>query len=229
MRKYGTSSMAARSAMSGDSPVKNWGGVGVVDYPDTVGVSGDAAIMNLDRHDPCWHCPAACQALLKAGTGEYKYPAGVRRIEYETQAAFGMMCLNRNAESLNMLNHLCNSYGIDTISGGGVIAFAIECFENGIITEKDTGGIELTWGNHRAMVAMTEKMVKREGFGDILADGVKVAAEKIGKGAEQYAVHISGQEIGYHDPKLPGGIGDRNATAARYQMDDAPGRHTAGF
>ncbi len=229
MRKYGTSSMAARSALSGDSPVKNWGGVGIIDYSDTVGVSGDAAIMNFDRHDPCWHCPIACQALLKAGTGEYRYPAGVRRIEYETQAAFGMMCLNHNAESLNMLNHLCNSYGIDTISAGGIIAFAIECYENGIITGKDTGGIELTWGNHRAIVAMTEKMVKREGFGEILADGVKIAAERIGKGAEQYAIHIGGQELGYHDPKLAGGIGDRSSTAARYQMDAAPGRHTAGF
>jgi aldehyde:ferredoxin oxidoreductase len=125
-----------------------------------------------------------------------------------------------------MCNHLCNSYGIDTISGGCVIAFAIECYENGIITREDTDGIELTWGNHRAIVAMTEKMCKREGLGDILADGVKVAAEKIGKGAEKYAVHIGGQELGMHDPKL---VGFGNFAAARYQMDATPGRHTAGF
>ena len=81
-------------------------------------------------------------------------------------------------------------------------AFAIELYENGILTKKDTGGIELKWGNHQAMVAMTTKIANREGLGDILADGVKIAAEKIGKGAEKFAVHIGGQEVGMHDPKL---------------------------
>jgi aldehyde:ferredoxin oxidoreductase len=227
MRKYGTTAMTVQSAYSGDTPVKNWGGVGVVDFPDASGLSGDAAIANLDKVDPCWHCPIACQALLKEGTGEYKYPAGTRRVEYETQGTFGTLCLNNNAESLNMINYLCNDYGLDTISGGTVIAFAIECYENGILTKADTDGIELTWGNHRAIVAMTEKMVKREGLGDILADGVKIAAEKIGKGAEQFAVHVGGQEVGMHDPKLMGFMG--NFPAARYQMDATPGRHTQNF
>ncbi len=227
MQKYGTTAMTVRSAHSGDTPVKNWGGVGIVDFADASGLSGDAAIANLERHEACWHCPIACQASLKAGTGEYKYPKGNRRPEYETQGTFGTMCLNDNTESIAMASHICNSYGLDTISGGCIIAFAIECYENGIITKADTDGIELTWGNHSAIVAMTEKMAKREGLGDILADGVKVAAEKIGKGAEQFAVHIGGQELGMHDPKLgqrPGQVG-----AARYQMDATPGRHTQGF
>jgi aldehyde:ferredoxin oxidoreductase len=227
MRKYGTSAGGAMSAHSGDTPVKNWGGVGIVDFPDASGLTGDSAIANVDKTDPCWHCPVACQSLLKAGTGEYKYPAGTRRVEYETQGSFGTMCLNNNTEALNMINHLCNDYGLDTISGGTVMAFAIECYENGILTKADTDGIELTWGNHRALVAMTEKMVKREGLGDILADGVKVAAEKIGRGAEQFAVHVGGQEVGMHDPKLVGFMG--NFPAARYQMDATPGRHTQNF
>ncbi len=227
MKKYGTTAMTVHSALSGDTPVKNWGGVGVVDFPEPSGLSGDAAIANLDRSDPCWHCPIGCQSLLKEGTGEYKYPAGTRRVEYETQGTFGTMCLNDNAESLNRINYLCNDYGLDTISGGCTIAFAIECYENGILTKADTDGIELTWGNHQAIVAMTEKMVKREGLGDILADGVKIAAEKIGKGAEEFAVHIGGQELGMHDPKLMGFMG--NYPAARYQMDATPGRHTASF
>jgi aldehyde:ferredoxin oxidoreductase len=224
--KYGTSSMTEGSALSGDSPVKNWGGIGVKELKDISGLKGDAAIATKDKSENCWRCPIACQSLLKEGTGEYKYPAGVRRVEYETQASFGSMCLNTNAESLNMVNHLCNSYGVDTISAGTVIAFAIECYENGLITKKDTGGIELTWGNHKAIVAMTEKLVKREGFGDILADGVKVAARKIGRKSQKYAVHIGGQELGMHDPKL-NNFGEFGA--ARYQMDATPGRHTAGF
>lgn len=225
--KYGTTGMTARSAHSGDTPVKNWGGVGIVDFPDTSGLEGDVAIAHIDKRVACWHCPIGCQAGLKEGTGEYKYPAGTRRPEYETQASFGTMCLNNNTESIAMVNHICNAYGLDTISAGCVIAFAIECYENGVITKEDTDGIELTWGNHKAIVDMTWKVAKREGFGDILADGVKVAAEKIGKGSEEYAVHIGGQELGMHDPKLmmrPG-----STPASRYQLDPTPGRHTAGF
>jgi len=227
MRKYGTTAETHLSAHSGDTPVKNWSGVGIVDFPDPSGLSGDAAIANQARDETCWHCPQACEGILKEGTGEYKYAAGSRRPEYETQGAFGTMCLNNNTESIAMVNDICNRYSLDTISAGCAIAFAIECYENGIITKEDTDGIELTWGNHRSIVAMTEKMAKREGFGDILADGVKVAAEKIGKGAEQYAVHIGGQELGMHDPKLvsPEMLPD----AARYQMDATPGRHTQGF
>jgi len=229
MRKYGTTAGTLQSAHSGDSPVKNWGGVGVVDFPDPSGVSGDAAIANQERDFTCWHCPQACEGILKAGTGEYKYPAGARRLEYETLASFGSLCLNNNTESIAKANDICNRYGLDTISAGSVIAFAIECYENGIITKEDTDGIEMTWGNHRSIVAMTEKMAKREGFGDILADGIKVAAEKIGKGAEQYAVHIGGQELGMHDPKLRSAFRPDAPSAARYQMDATPGRHTQGF
>jgi len=225
--KYGTSMMTDRSAHSGDTPVKNWGGVGIVDFPDVSGLSGDAAIANLERRAGCWHCPLRCEGRLKEGTGEYRYPAGVRRVEYETQASFGTMCLNNNTESINMANHICNTYGLDTISAGCAIAFAIECYENGLITRADTDGIELTWGNHQAIVAMTEKMARREGLGDILADGVMVAARKIGKGARKYAVHIGGQELGMHDPKLVQNPGQ--PSAARYQVDATPGRHTQGF
>ena len=229
-RKYGTSSHAALSAHSGDTPVKNWGGIGVTDFPDVSEIEPDAVIANLDKHIGCWHCPIACEGSLKEGTGEYRYVAGSRRPEYETLASFGAMCLNNNAESIAMANYICNRYGIDTISAGCTIAFAIECYENGLITKEDTDGIELTWRNHRAIVTMTEKLARREGFGDILADGVKVAAERIGRGTEKYAVHIGGQELGMHDPKLmPPMVGNITSAAARYQMDATPGRHTQGF
>jgi aldehyde:ferredoxin oxidoreductase len=102
-----------------------------------------------------------------------------------------------------------------------VIAFAMECFEHGIISESDTDGIALTWGNAEAMIALLHKIIAREGFGDILADGVKIAAEKIGNGSDEFAVHIGGQEPGLHSPLLlPGrGVG--------YISDPTPGRHTA--
>jgi aldehyde:ferredoxin oxidoreductase len=225
--KYGTSSMTARSAHSGDTPVKNWGGIGVIDLPDIEELRMEASVRNMERHAGCWHCPLGCESRLKAGEGEYKYPAGIRRPEYETEASFGALVLNNNREAINMANHICNNYGIDTISTGTIVAFAMECYENGIITKKDTGGLEMTWGNHRTMIALTEMIAKREGLGDILADGVKIAAEKIGKGAEKYAVHIGGQELGMHDPKLP--MGGARPTAARYWLEPTPGRHMQSF
>ena len=227
--KYGTSGHADDSAHDGDTPVKNWGGAGIIDLPDVSGLHKEVVGANLAKRTGCWRCPAACKGRLKEGTGEYKYPADTHRPEYETLAAFGAMCLNANAEAIAMVNHICNSYGLDTISTGTIIAFAMECYENGLITKADTDGIELTWGNHKAIVAMTEKLAKREGFGDVLADGVKVAAERIGKEAKKYAVHIGGEEVGMHDPKFDFPPFAGKPTAARYQMDATPGRHTSGF
>jgi len=228
-QKYGTSGLTVAMIQMGSTPIKNWGGVAVVDFPDDSGVGGEAPSANLKKSEGCWHCPVICKGILKEGAGDYKYQAGARRPEYETLAAFGPMCLNNNTESIAMANDICNRYGLDTISAGTAIAFAIECYENGLITKADTDGIELTWGNHRAIVAMAEKMAKREGFGAILADGVKLAAERIGRGTEQYAVHAGGQELGMHDPKLDlPRMGDK-LSAARYQMDATPGRHTQGF
>ncbi len=136
---------------------------------------------------------------------------------------FGSNLLNDNLDSIIKLNDICNRYGLDTISAGACIAFAIECYENGIITKKDTGGLEMKWGDHKAIVAMTEKLGKREGFGDILADGVKIAAKKIGKGSEKYAMHIGGQEVPAHDSRGGAGICDclwrRSGTCPSY-----PGR-----
>ena len=162
----------------------------------------DVFAARVEKRHGCWHCPIACKAFLKASEGEYKYANTNRRPEYETAAAFGPNCANSNTESISMVNDICNRAGLDTISAGTIISFAIELYENGILTKKDTDGIDLRWGNHQAMVAMTEKLAKREGLGDILADGVKIAAEKIGKGAEKFAVHIGGQELGMHDPKI---------------------------
>ncbi len=229
-RKYGTAGHAALSAHNGDTPVKNWGGIGVIDFPDVSGIEPEAVIARLEKHIGCWHCPIACEGALKEGAGEYWYPAGTRRPEYETIGVFGTMCLNNHTESIARANYICNSYGLDTISAGCTIAFAIECYENGIITKADTEGIELTWGNHRSILAVLEKMARKEGFGAVLADGSKLAAERIGRGADRYAIHIGGQELGLHDPKLmPPMVGHMESAAARYQMDATPGRHTQGF
>ena len=227
MHKYGTSSITYNSTHSGDSPVKNWGGAGIIDVPDRAPLHEDVVARRVERLSGCWHCPIACKAVLKAGEEEYKYAAGSRRPEYETAASFGVMCANNNPEAIAMANDICNRAGLDTISAGTAVAFAIECYENGIITNKDIGGLDLRWGNHHAMVTMAEMLAKREGIGDVLADGVEVAAQRLGRGAEKFAVHVGGQEVGMHDPKLVSPRGGFNM--ASYKMDATPGRHTAGF
>jgi aldehyde:ferredoxin oxidoreductase len=226
---YGTGGHADTSALSGDSPVRNWGGVGARDMGDVSGLNGDKVIANIDQRTGCWHCPAQCKAFLKPSDGEYKYPAFNHRPEYESMGALGACCGNTNLESIVMASHICNATGMDTISAGATVAFAMECYENGIITKEDTGGIELTWGNHRALIAMLEMMVKREGFGDILADGIKVAAEKIGRESEKFAVHVGGQEPGMHDPRLQGHNHAGTPSAAMYWLNSTPGRHTQAF
>jgi aldehyde:ferredoxin oxidoreductase len=222
LKPTGTPFLVIPGVQNGDSPVKNWGGVGVIDFPDFEPIGADAVIERRTKRYACYLCPIGCGGYVKAGSGEYKYEAGARRPEYETIAMFGTNCLNNNIESIIKANDICDRYGLDTISAGATIALAIECFENGLITKKDTDGIEMTWGNHRAIVAMTEKLARREGFGAVLADGAKVAAEKIGKGADKYAVHIQGQELPAHDPK------HAFFYAASYRLDPSPGRHFVG-
>jgi aldehyde:ferredoxin oxidoreductase len=222
MHKYGTSMVTVQLTKAGDAPIKNYSGVAVNDFPDAEPIGGEALLAHKIKSTRCYMCPVGCDALLKEGTGEYKYAAGSFRPEYETLVMLGTNCQVNNLEAINMANDICNRYGIDTISAGSIMAFAMEVYEKGLVNRQDTGGIEMTWGNNRALVAMMGKMARREGFGDILADGVKVAAEKIGKGAEKYAIHIQGQEVPGHNPVA------NFHWANTYITDATPARHTQG-
>ena len=218
LAEHGTSGITAAACATGDTPIKNWAGV-PDDFPTVEKISDDQVIALQKRKWGCWKCPIACGGLTEVKEGAYK--SDTHKPEYETLGAFGTMCLNDNVESINLCNEYCNRYGLDTISTGCTIAFAVECYENGVLTKEDTGGLELTWGNHRAIVEATRQIAMGEGFGGrVLADGAKVAAERIGKGAEQFAMHVAGEELPMHDPRLNPGL------ATSYKMDATPGRHT---
>ena len=128
--------------------------------------------------------------------------------------------MHDDLDTIIEINEMCNRAGIDTISTGTCIAFATECFLKGIIDEKTTGGLKLDWGKSEEIVKLTEMIINREGFGDILADGVKRAAEKIGKNSAAFAIHAGGQELPMHDSRLDPGYG------LAYQCEPTPGRHT---
>jgi aldehyde:ferredoxin oxidoreductase len=228
LRAHGTAAITAGSALSGDSPVKNWGGAGEVDFSSDSAdrISDDAVTAYQERRYHCWGCPIGCGGIMKMDQGKFALQAEDGHLghkpEYETLCMFGTDILNDNVESLIRFNEICNEYGLDTISVGATLAFATECYEKGLVTKEDTGGIELTWGNAEALIQMAELIAEREGFGDLLADGVKVASEKLGPETEPYAIHVQGEEVPAHDPRFTPGL------ATTYILDATPGRHTQG-
>ena len=228
LNKYGTAGITHDSILSGDGPVKNWAGAGTTDFPSETGRKiSDDAVIGMEGYKPyaCWRCPIACGGKMSQKGG--KFPLELNdgighKPEYETLAMFGSNLLNDDLPSIVKVNEICNDYGMDTITVGSTIGYAIECFENGLISTADTDGLEMTWGNAEAIVAMTEKIGKREGFGDLLADGVKAAWDKLGQKGTEYAVHIDGEEIPAHDPKFMPGL------ATTYYLCATPARHTQG-
>jgi len=215
---YGMPGVTESGVMTGDTPIKNWAGW-MDDFPKFRNLNGDAVIGLQAKPYACWMCPIACGGHVKVPSGPYQGEG--HKPEYETIGVYGTMCLNDNLESICRLNNLCNDYGMDTISAGCTVAFAIECYENGVITKKDTGGIELTWGNHEAIVKVTEQIGKGEGFGGkVLADGIKKAVERLGGASKAFAMECGGEELPMHDPRCFPGI------ATSYVADATPARHT---
>jgi len=156
--------------------------------------------------DACYACPVRCKKVVKIEEPWLVDPS-YGGPEYETLAALGSDCGVDDLKAVCKANELCNRYSLDTISAGAAIAFAMECYENGILTDKDTGDVKLNFGNAEAVVRMVEMIGKRQGLGNILAEGVQRAAEKIGKGAERFAIHVKGQEVPMHEPRLKRALG----------------------
>lgn len=154
----------------------------------------------------CFACPVHCKREVEVGEPwnvgpKYGGP------EYETLGALGSLCGVDDLGAICRANEICNAYSIDTISAGTTIAFAMECFENGILTKEDTGGIDLRFGNAEAMVKVVEMIGERQGLGDLLAEGVARVAKKLGGNAPQYAMQIKGQELPLHEPRFKQGMG----------------------
>jgi aldehyde:ferredoxin oxidoreductase len=221
LKKYGTPFNNTLGVNNGDSPLRNWAGSNA-DYNRKYykNLDPDRFAAREERKYHCYSCIVGCGGIcdikdIKGG----KFPH-THKPEYETAMVFGGLLMNKDLDSIFYINELCNRAGLDTIGVGGTVAFAIECFEAGLLTEADTGGLKLAWGDAASIVALVEKIIAREGIGDILADGSRKAAERIGKGSERFAVHAGGQELPMHDPKVDPMLG------VTYSADPTPGRHT---
>lgn len=222
-KHWGTPSNTPMAVTSGDGPLKNWGA-----GPSEAGGLKMALAYNpekinrIEEHKyHCYSCPLGCGGMLDLKDVACSEYYETHKPEYETLEAFGPLCVNFDLNSVLNLNEMLNRAGMDSISAGNTVAWAIECYENGILTKDQTDGLELKWGNKDAITELTWKMINREGFGNDLADGVKRASEKYG--GKEYAMHVGGQEPGMHDTRNDPQLG------IHMVAEPAPGKHTIGM
>ncbi|ACM21602.1 aldehyde:ferredoxin oxidoreductase, bis-(molybdopterin)-oxotungsten-containing [Geotalea daltonii FRC-32] len=225
MKQAGTAGTLTDSTTSGDSPLLNWQGV-PADFPAEKANKID--LFSVTRYETrkyhCYGCPFGCGGLCMIP--DEPLLKETHRPEYETICGFGAQLLNDNIESIFMVNELLNRAGIDTISCATTVNWAFEAYAKGILTQEDTDGLELTWGNHGALVALVQKIVAGEGIGAILANGVKKSAEHFGGEELAAPMHVHGQELPMHDSRSTSGGLD---LGVGYETEPTPGRHTATF
>ena len=199
LHKYGTGAHLEDMVPTGNLPTRNFRDG---DFAAAAEISANSI---LEKHngkmDGCWGCAMRCKKVVRTGA-PLKVDPAYGGPEYETIAALGSCCGVEDTAVICKANELCNANSLDTISTGVTIAFAMECFENGLLTLEDTGGIDLRFGNGEALLAVIEKIARREGIGALLAEGVARAAKKIGQGSERFAMHVKGQELPMHEPRF---------------------------
>lgn len=213
LKEYGTDLGMEQHMMSGVLPAKNY----TVGDNTAVAIKIGGTVMTqqyLTKPHACFTCPIACKRTVRVKEGPYKINEGAGP-QYETCASFGSLLMNDDLASILKMNETANKYGLDSISCGTTIAFAMECFEKGLISSKDLDGGQLRWGNADDILAMVDKIAHRQGFGDVLAEGSRRAAEKIGKNAQDYTIEIKGLEFPLGDPRGAHGLGLAYAMSTR--------------
>jgi aldehyde:ferredoxin oxidoreductase len=202
LHTYGTGDGMDAMEETGNLPIRNFRDG---DFPEVDSISAQAVKEHVRvGMGTCFACVVACKKEVKVNapwTVDPQYGGP----EYETLASLGSNCGVSDLKAVCKANELCQRYAIDTISTGVTVSFAMECFEHGLLTKEDTGGMDLSFGNAESLLKMVEMIGEKRGLGALLADGTKRAAEKIGKGAEEFAVNVKGQEVPMHDPRLKRG------------------------
>lgn len=212
LRKYGTADVLDSRWVISDIPVKNWS---LGSSEEMCVPLGGRSLLKLmpHRHNACFGCTIGCSRWVKIDHGKYKMNAPGP--EYESIGALGTMCMINDIEAVSYANHLCNMYGIDTMSCGSTIAFAMECYEKELINKADTDGIDLTWGNKDALIQLIHKIGKNEGFGKLLGLGTRNLAKKIGGNSIEFAVQVKGLELPMHDARAGFAWASNYATGTR--------------
>jgi aldehyde:ferredoxin oxidoreductase len=176
-------------------------------FPDVEKIHGGVMKETMSRGmEGCFGCRVRCKKVLQFDT-PYPVDAVYGGPEYESTAALGSNCGVNDVKAIVKANERCGAYSLDTISTGVTIAFAMECFEKGLLNSADTGGIELKFGNSEAMLKVIDLIAKREGIGNLLAEGTARLSRKIGKGSEKFAMNVKGLEVALHEPRLSASLG----------------------
>ena len=210
LAKYGTAETTGSNQTSGTLPAYNfnsgvfdgWEAIDGTTMYDTVLRGAAEGKQDRAGRDTCYACTVRCKRVVEITEGKYKVDPLYGGPEYETTSTFGNYCAIDDLAAISKANEICNKYGMDSISCGATISWAFEAFNEGKLTLDDTDGLDLTWGNADAMVQLTERIAKREGFGDLLAEGSERAAKEIGRGTEQYLITFKGQEAPAHMPQV---------------------------
>jgi aldehyde:ferredoxin oxidoreductase len=218
LQRWGTISMNQISVETGDAPIQNWrGSSATFGFKHSDSSDPDRITRFEKKKYHCRSCALGCGGIISNDIVKEGH-----KPEFETVLSWGGLLLNEDLESIFAINEKLNRAGMDSISAGGTVAFAIECAENGLLNEQDLDGLDLRWGNSRAIMELVELMIARRGVGDLLADGSRVAAARLGNGAEKFAVHAGGQELPMHDGRNDPGF------ALHATVEPMPGRHTNG-
>ncbi len=210
LKNFGTNNIDYFERLA-DVPHKNWT---LHKWRGVNEISGSVVLERLHvKNRPCYLCPFSCGREIEIKEGPYKIKNAACS-EYETTAAFGSMCLISDVEAIAYMNHLCNIMGVDTISAGCIIAFAMDCYEKGILTQEEIG-FPLEWGDADSAIRLLNLMCNNEGIGKILNNGSRKASELIGKGSEEFLTEIKGLEAPMHDPRAIFPLGLQYATSNR--------------
>jgi aldehyde:ferredoxin oxidoreductase len=211
LSNYGTPWLVNSKNETGDLPGKNHQ---TAKFPWSEEISGETIRQKyFVRPESCFGCAIHCRAFAEVSSNKYGLLSGPRP-EYESIDALGPMCWVPDFATIMKANQVCNELGLDTISTGVAISFAMELFEKGIVTKKETG-LSLEWGNEDSMLKLVRMIACREGFGDVLADGVARAAERIGKNADKFALHVKGMELPRQEPRTLKAFGLGHAVSNR--------------
>jgi len=195
MPKYGTTGATTANNSTGILGTRNWQ---TEVFEDAERISNIVLAEKLfEKTLGCFNCPVRCMHYSKIKEGKY---AGLETMkpQYETVYSFGSLCGINDPNIIAKANDICNEAGIDTISAGVSIAFVMECFEKGILTEKDLDGIKAEFGNCGSMIALLEKAAAKEGIGEFISLGTKRMSEKLGKGTHKFAINVKGLELAGH-------------------------------
>ncbi|MHB9091639.1 MAG: aldehyde ferredoxin oxidoreductase family protein, partial [Chloroflexota bacterium] len=199
IRKYGTATVVQAYDAGGILPTQNFQSGS---FAQTAALSGESLAPAVVGTKACTGCPIGCVRLVRYATSPLgPVDEAYGGPEYETIASLGSLWMNGDLSAVSKGHELCNAYGIDTISAGVIVAWAIECFERGILTSAELDGLEPRWGDAGTALRLLEKICRQEGVGALLGEGVFRAAQTVGRGSEAYAMHVKGLEIPMHEPR----------------------------